>query len=529
MPWYWQDLYGHLARRRNIMTKYYAYTRVSTLKQGATGVSLQEQHAAIAAYAERNHLQIAEWFEEQLTAAKGGRPLFTRMLTGLRQGRASGVIIHKIDRGARNLKDWADLGELIDAGVSVHFANESLDMLSRGGRLSADIQAVVAADYVRNLREETKKGLYGRLKQGIYPFRAPTGYLDTGRGKPKEIDPVNGPLVLTAFELYASGRYTLETLRAELRRRGLKTRDGTAISVNGLSTMLNNSFYIGIIHIRARGESFNGKHTPLVSIDLWRQVQQRLTSRFPVRSLKHDFALRGLFKCALCRRHLIGELQKGRVYYRCHTKLCPTRSFREDILEDAIFKTWPVIAATDEWRHRLAQHLAFVLANESVDRVDRDAQARLQLSAIKARQTKLIDVLLDGAIDKESFETRKVALLEETRLIEDSLRVDGPTSADLKQFVLDTLELASVAQHGYRLADSAAKREMVLSLTSNRTASGNHVVVEPYFPLSVITNRPLIPNGDPSQETARTLRQIAEDLVDWGRDILTRQRIDDQN
>jgi len=56
------------------------------------------------------------------------------------------------------LRDWADLGELIDAGVEVHFATESLDLHTRGGRLSADIQAVVAADYIRNLREETRKG-----------------------------------------------------------------------------------------------------------------------------------------------------------------------------------------------------------------------------------------------------------------------------------------------------------------------------------------------------------------------------------
>lgn len=75
---------------------------------------------------------------------------------------------HKIDRGARNLKDWANLGDLIDGGVEVHFAHESLDMNSRGGRLSADIQAVVAADFIRNLRQETRKGFYGRLKQGIY-------------------------------------------------------------------------------------------------------------------------------------------------------------------------------------------------------------------------------------------------------------------------------------------------------------------------------------------------------------------------
>jgi site-specific DNA recombinase len=67
---------------------------------------------------------------------------------------------------------------LLDAGVEVHFANESLDLHTRGGRLSADIQAVVAADYIRNLREETKKGFYGRLKQGIYPMGAPLGYIN---------------------------------------------------------------------------------------------------------------------------------------------------------------------------------------------------------------------------------------------------------------------------------------------------------------------------------------------------------------
>ena len=72
-----------------------------------------------------------------------------------------------------DIKDWANLGELIDGGVEVHFANESIDINSRGGRLYADIQAVVAADYIRNLRDEVKKGLYGRLKQGLYPMPAP--------------------------------------------------------------------------------------------------------------------------------------------------------------------------------------------------------------------------------------------------------------------------------------------------------------------------------------------------------------------
>src|ERR1035441_3168767 len=167
------------------MKTYFGYVRVSTARQGERGVSLQEQRDAILRYGERHQLEISRWFEERETAAKRGRPIFNEMLKLLRSGKSSGVMIHKIDRSARNMKDWAELGELIDGGVEVHFVNESLDLASRGGRLSADIQAVVAADYVRNLRDETKKGFYGRIKQGLYPLPAPLGYLDMRQGDRK--------------------------------------------------------------------------------------------------------------------------------------------------------------------------------------------------------------------------------------------------------------------------------------------------------------------------------------------------------
>jgi site-specific DNA recombinase len=135
------------------MRKYFGYVRVSTTKQGEQSSSLQEQRAAIESYATRHHLSVVEWFEEQETAASQGRPVFGQMLKAIERGLAHGVIIHKIDRGARNLKDWAHIGELIDRGVEMHFAHESLDLMSRSGRLSADILAVVASDYIRNLRE----------------------------------------------------------------------------------------------------------------------------------------------------------------------------------------------------------------------------------------------------------------------------------------------------------------------------------------------------------------------------------------
>src|SRR5262249_15883848 len=244
------------------MNSFFAYIRVSTTRQGEQGVSLQQQREAIEKYAQRNALHIQQWFEEQETAAKRGRPIFSRMMKLVRQRKVAGVVIHKIDRGARNLRDWSDLGELIDSGIEVYFANESLDLRSRGGRLAADIQAVVAADYVRNLREETKKGFYGRLKQGILPRPAPLGYLDVGAGKPKIIDPVKGTLVKQAFELYATGRLNLEILADEMYRRGLTSRGGRKLDRNRLSELLNNRFYTGIIDIKKTGQQFVGAHVP---------------------------------------------------------------------------------------------------------------------------------------------------------------------------------------------------------------------------------------------------------------------------
>jgi len=194
------------------MNTYFAYVRVSTIRQGDEGASLPEQRRLIQDYADRHHLYIQGWFEERLSAGNRGRPVFSQVVKEIVAGRAAGLILHKIDRGARNLRDWADLGELIDRGVDVRFVQDGLDLRTRGGRLAADIQAVVAADFLRNLREETRKGFYGRLHQGLYPLPAPFGYLDNGGGQVKTIHPELGPLVTRAFALYASGDHTLEQL-----------------------------------------------------------------------------------------------------------------------------------------------------------------------------------------------------------------------------------------------------------------------------------------------------------------------------
>src|ERR1700722_12212446 len=353
------------------MQGYFAYIRVSTVKQGERGTSLDEQRSAIAAYAQRNNLAITEWFEEMETAAKQGRRQFTRMLAELRRGRAKGVVIHKIDRSARNLKDWAQLGDLIDAGVDIRFAHESLDLTSRGGRLSADIQAVVAADFIRNHRQTVRMGFEGRLKQGLYPLPAPRGYVNNGEGKPKTIDPVVGPLVRQAFDLYASGNHTFETLRAEMFDRGLQTDTGKRLSLRGVSVMLSNAFYFGVIRIERTGQVFEGVHETLVPKATFDRVRAVMSSRACGRVQKHAHTYRRMIRCAACGYALSAEVQKRRTYYRCHTRSCRGVSLREDAIDAAIKEKLVAFAFTDEEFRDIRDLAEELLRDETQHREDR--------------------------------------------------------------------------------------------------------------------------------------------------------------
>jgi DNA invertase Pin-like site-specific DNA recombinase len=496
------------------MQKFVGYIRVSTAKQGE-GVSLQEQRYAIERFAGRNSLTIVAWFEERETAAKRGRPVFNQMLKLLRQGKADGVVIHKIDRSARNLKDWADLGELIDRGIDVRFANEGLDLQTRGGRLSADIQAVVAADYIRNLREETRKGFYGRIKQGLYPLPAPIGYTDQGKGRPKELDEIRAPLVKKVFELYASGRYSLDTLTEEVDRLGLRNRRGRKLSMNGMSVMLNNPFYIGLIRLKRTNEIFQGAHAPLISASLFRRVQDVLNGKTNARVQRHDFLFRRVLACKHCRYSLIGERQKGHVYYRCHTKQCPPTCIREDAAEREVLRVIAPLEFGAREKKYVAQKIDKLKQQWSSQEESVTSALKLRLSSVQERLDRLTDGYLDHILDKETFEERKARLLTERREIEDQIaRMQRPGQSVPEQLAR-FLELAGSVSLQYKCADAEEKRELLKTITSNRHAEGKEVAFTLSFPFREVANRFENSYGAPYRGRPRTLDRLLRKLIKY--------------
>ena len=470
------------------MRTYFAYIRVSTVKQGEKGTSLTEQMGAILAYAQKHGLNVSEFFEEQQTAAKLGRATFRKMLNRLKKGGAHGLIMHKVDRGARNLADWAELAALMDIGVDVHFAHEALDLSSRGGRLSADIQAVVAADFIRNLRDEVKKGLYGRIKQGIYPFAAPVGYQNNGKAQLKTIDPVQGPLVRQAFELYASGRFGLHGLKAEMTKRGLRNQSNRPFFTGSLGKMLRNPFYYGVMEIK--GQVYQGKHQPLVSKALYDACRDRAAGRLVSATRVwggKEYRYRSLVTCKGCGSRMTAEMQGRYTYYRCRSGNCQGVCINEEYITAELnlalsYLPMPPLLESfliEAFRQAENEHHG---TTQSIR-----AELQLQLAQIEARDGRLTDSMIDGVIDRTAYETRRNVLLSERASVTErlqNLQINNQIDKATEKFT----EVVKAFQNMAQFQNEAKIREIRKLASPKIAISGKSVEIQWSNAFSMLLN-----------------------------------------
>jgi DNA invertase Pin-like site-specific DNA recombinase len=497
------------------MNAYFAYIRVSTAKQGEHGASLPEQRDAITAFAARNGLSISVWFEERETAAKIGRHEFSRMVAALKKKAATGVIFHKIDRSARNLKDWSTVQDLAENGIDVRFAHESVNLRSNEGKLTGDFLAVISAHYIRNLRDEVKKGIRGRLKQGLYPLAAPLGYLDQGGGKPKIPDPTRAPLIHDAFELYASGM-SLVPLSDELHRRGLRGRNGNRLSISRLAELLRNPFYIGIIRMKTRNEHYTGIHRPIIPKVLFDRVQHVIDGKANAKVTVHDFLFRRLITCAACQYRLIGERQKGHVYYRCHTRGCPTCSIREEAAEHALQSRFQPLSLKEDELQELHEMNTQLETEWNGKRTGYEKALALQIEHLDIRMSRLMDAYLDNAIDRTLFEEKKLSLLMDRKALDEQRTLLSSGEYSPARQVSEYLELVKTLPLSYRIADVQGRREIIKTVTSNLFANENGLVVELHSPFQEISNFTSFPTGEPLRNEPRTrARKIFDFLIEY--------------
>jgi site-specific DNA recombinase len=189
------------------------YLRVSTKEQAEEGYSIPAQAEACRRFIADHGWELAdEYVDRGESARTADRPQLQAMLTRLAEDRSIDcLVVHKLDRLARNLEDHAaGRAALRKAGVQLHSVTESLED-SASGKLVEGILASIAEFYSANLGQEIRKGMDQKAAQGGWPVRAPFGYRNVRKDGPRRrgesvLEPdEQAPLVVWAFEHYAMG------------------------------------------------------------------------------------------------------------------------------------------------------------------------------------------------------------------------------------------------------------------------------------------------------------------------------------
>ena len=211
-------------------TRTVAYLRVSTDKQADRGVSLEAQRAKVEAYASLYDLDLVAIVEDAGASAKTlNRPGLDRVLTMLRKGDADAVLVVKLDRLTRSVRD---LGELVDAYfadgkralLSVH---DQIDTRSAAGRLVLNVLASVSQWEREAIGERTSAAMQHKRSKGELVGAVPYGY-DLGADGKTLVANEAEQLVVTAVREYRTAGLSLRTVGERLAERGLLPRKGGA-------------------------------------------------------------------------------------------------------------------------------------------------------------------------------------------------------------------------------------------------------------------------------------------------------------
>ena len=387
------------------------YARVSTEKQAQKELSIPAQIEAMRNFAKSQNFKIVgEYIDEGKSGRSIDRPQLKKLLERCKKDSIDVVLVHKIDRLARNLVDHATIKAILkQRGIRLISVVEKFED-SVAGQLVENIMASIAEFYSANLGEEVKKGLREKLRRGDFPGRPPFGYKtvrnENNRSK-VEIDSDKSVFVKMAFEMYAEGKYSLKSISQKLFSLGVQTRSGRPLSAQRIADILTNPFYIG--RMVWNGEEYRGNHQPIVPRELFYRVQEilRVRGKLKEKSSKHKFLLRGIAYCKTCGHKLTAEHHPRGDYYRCITphdgekcteKYIPAKSL-ENQLEALYERLQPPL--------KVLKALKTMLESRNQKRLDeaKTKVSRLQklISQTEAKSLNLADQLTAGNIDAATY------------------------------------------------------------------------------------------------------------------------------
>src|SRR3989338_2225200 len=428
--------------------KYILYARKSTEEDDRQILSIEAQVFELKEFAAKEKLEIVASFQEAKTAKEPGRVKFAEMLSLIEKGRAEGILSWN-DRLARNSVNGGKVIHMIDRGLikSLKFPTFWFEPTPQG-LFMLQIAFGQSKYYVDSLRENVTRGMRQKVRNGVWPSKAPLGYLNNPKTRGIDINREKAPKVKKIFELYAAGNYNLRELAEWCKRINLKSNLERNIAISQIHKILQNVLYFGLM--KYKNETYEATHEPLISKKLFDKVQEIMREKGkPQKVKKHDFAFLGLMKCpcsaAITAEKKIKPSGKEYVYYRCTKKKGPCqekRFLRKEELYQQIKSFLQKVSLSSHDTEKILAEL-----NKEETQAKEQTKTTVQnlktsFSEIEKKLEKLLDVYLDETLTAEEYASRKEKLVKQ--------------KVDLRE------QISNFEQNGLSWLEPA--REFVLSL-----------------------------------------------------------------
>lgn len=204
------------------------YIRVSSKEQAESGLSLEAQESRIRAMATVKGVVLSEVISDQAESAKSlDRPGIQRILSLMNDGSVAGVIISKLDRLTRSVRDLGAIVDLLSVtGASIISCHETLDTSSASGRMILNITATIAQWEREVICERTQEALKQKLVRGEHAGNIAYGYRSSGedgRAIPDEGEQV----IISLIRAHSADGWSLSKIADWLNEQGYRTRRGT--------------------------------------------------------------------------------------------------------------------------------------------------------------------------------------------------------------------------------------------------------------------------------------------------------------
>jgi site-specific DNA recombinase len=445
------------------------YLRVSTSIQAQVkDGSLDTQCDILKKYIElKDQTSDEEWKatsiyrEEGKSGKNTNRPEYKRMIIDVKKGKINAIICTKIDRVSRSLMDFYHFHELLEEyDVNFISLNEQWDTSIPMGRFALKITLAAAELEREQTAERIKEKMQWRAEQGLSNGGQIIGYDidEENKGIPK-INEEEKDLVIRIFQTYLQEQSFLRVAeiindkgyrsKFYISRRG-NIQGGKKFTNTAIARILQNPYYIG--QITHKDQRFDGKHEPIVPIDLWRKAKaivsaNRALNRKNRKQNLHTFRLQGLVRCGDCGSFMtpyygMNRSKRAYFYYTCTRKNhlgksgCSMKPVPAEAIEDVVARRLIQLSKNKS----IITDIVEEATSESSRLLKNYTKTHSNLVKRKVEIEEKIDVLVESIADRKvgiKSISQKIIELEEVRekLADEILDIEGEIEEIQKKVV----------------------------------------------------------------------------------------------